>query len=589
MGMMEKMRNSTAPILWLLIISFGLLWVLADTQVFDAIALGPQSLGEVNGDPISHEEYNNRVSFYSEQFSMGTNQDMPIEMVAMYENQAWEDLVAARLIRQKMDDLGITVTDNELIDMITGPNPDPFIHQQFADESGNIDQVALRAAIEAPENSQIWITIEQQLRDNRRQQKMGNFISSGLKVSELDIRNEYRRENSFAEIRFVRFPYSEISDEEISFTDSELRNYYNENSDQFRRGETYSFRYVSWDKTPTASDTLTTVQEVENLREAFEVTENDSLFLRTYSSATSYSGAFIPRDQIREEYAPVLDLEPGEVSEVVLVDGDPHIFKNIEEQGDDIRFAVFAYRVQADLSGTIDRLAEQASEFEFYASTEGFESEADRHDLEIREATATKDNPFIPGLGQSPQLLSQLEQLRTNRIGDPVELNDQFVVVQLQDRIPEGTRPFEEVRTQVENGVRTEKRRQIMLDRVMQQTDGASDLEAVAAAGEKEIQSAEGIRLASNTIAGAGREVEVIGRVFGMEAGEVSGPVAGTNAVFVLEVVSKSMANPEDMGIAERSDIRNRLEEAKFMRFNQVFLDRLKEGANIKDNRSLLL
>src|SRR5690625_3107165 len=111
---MEKNRRSTWSITWLLIISFGLLWVLADTQVFDAIALGPRSLGEVNGDPITLEEYNNRVSFYNEQFSLQTNQSMPIEMRAMYENQAWEDLVAARLIRQKMDELGITVTDNEL-------------------------------------------------------------------------------------------------------------------------------------------------------------------------------------------------------------------------------------------------------------------------------------------------------------------------------------------------------------------------------------------------------------------------------------------------------------------------------------------
>lgn len=589
MGIMEKMRSSTAPILWLLIISFGLLWVLADTQVFDAIALGPRSLGEVNGDPITLEEYNNRVSFYNEQFSMQTNQSMPIEMRAMYENQAWEDLVAARLIRQKMDELGITVTDNELIDMIAGPNPDPFIYQQFADESGNIDRIALQAAIDAPENSLIWITIEQQLRDNRRQQKMGNFISSGLKVSELDIRNEYIRENSFADIRYVRFPYSEISDEEISVTDSELRDYYNSHRDEYRRGETYRFRYVSWDKTPTASDTLNTVREMENLRDAFEATENDSLFLSSYSSQTPYNGSFVSRDELREEYAPVLELEPGEVSEVVIVNGDPHMFKLIEERDDEIRFAVFSYGVDPEASGTSYRLAEQAGEFEFYASTEGFESEADRHDLEIREATATKDNPFIPGLGSSLQLLNALENMRVNRIADPIELSDQFVVVQLLEKIPEGPRPFEEVRSQVENGVKTEKRRQIVLDRVMQLNSNASDLEALALSDEKTIETAEGIRLGGNTIPGAGREVEVIGRVFGMEEGEVSGPIAGSNAVFVLEVVSKSMANPDNMGIAEKNDIRNRLEEQKFMRFNQVFLDRLKEGAKITDNRSVLL
>src|SRR5690625_7683827 len=137
---------------------------------------------------------------------MQTIQSMQIEMSAMYEKKAWEDLVAARLIRKKIDEQGITVTDNELIDMIAGPNPDPFIYQQIADESGNIDRIALQAAIDAPENSLIWITIEQQLRDNRRQQKMGHFSSSGLNVSGLDIRNGYLRVNSFAEIRYGRLP-----------------------------------------------------------------------------------------------------------------------------------------------------------------------------------------------------------------------------------------------------------------------------------------------------------------------------------------------------------------------------------------------
>ncbi len=195
MGVMEKMRNSTASILWILIFSFGILWVLADVDFFSGITQGPTNLGVVNGEPITLEEYNNRVSFYTEQFAQQTNQAMTPEMRALYENQAWEDLVAARLIQQKMNEIGITVTDNELIEMITGDNPDPFIRQQFADSDGNIDQIALRAAIDAPENSQAWIMIEQQLRDNRRQQKMSNFISSGLRVSSAEIRNEFIREN----------------------------------------------------------------------------------------------------------------------------------------------------------------------------------------------------------------------------------------------------------------------------------------------------------------------------------------------------------------------------------------------------------
>ncbi len=589
MGVMEKMRNSTASILWILIFSFGILWVLADVDFFSGITQGPTNLGVVNGEPITLEEYNNRVSFYTEQFAQQTNQAMTPEMRALYENQAWEDLVAARLIQQKMNEIGITVTDNELIEMITGDNPDPFIRQQFADSDGNIDQIALRAAIDAPENSQAWIMIEQQLRDNRRQQKMSNFISSGLRVSSAEIRNEFIRENSFADISFLRFPFSDITDDEITFTEDDLRRYYRNNPAQFERSESYRFRFVSWDKTPTPDDTTNTINDVESLREAFQMAENDSLFLLRNQSDVPYRGSFVSIDEIRDEYRPVIDLEVGEVSEVIMINGDPHVFKKIEQRGDEIRFAVLSYRVVADPIATIDRLAEQAEEFGFYAASDGFEREAEMRDLEVREATATKGNPFIPGLGQSQAVLDELSTLRRNRISDPIELNDQFVVIQLLERTEAGTRPFEEVRGQIENFVKTEKRREIMYDRVREMLASNGDLQSLAERAGKEIQSAEGIRMGGSNIPGAGREIKVIGSIFGLEQGQQSGPIRGESAVFIVRADEIDMADPEMMTSTQRQDIRNRLEQQKFVAFNQVFIDRLREDANIQDNRRRLI
>ncbi|MDX1641138.1 MAG: SurA N-terminal domain-containing protein [Balneolaceae bacterium] len=583
------MRNSTASILWILIFSFGILWVLADTQVFDAMTVGPRSLGSVNGEPISIDEYNNRVQFYTEQYSQQTGNSVTPEMRAMYENQAWEDLVSAELIQQKMGELGITVTDSELLEMVTGENPAPFIRQRFQAEDGTIDRIALQAAIEAPENSEAWLMVEQQLRDSRRQEKLSTYISSGLKVNSLEVKNEYIRENSFANIRYVRFPYAEVSEDEITVTEEELRDYYRSNQDQFERSETYRFRYVSWDKTPTAQDTTNIVSEVENLSTAFANAENDSLFLDRYQSAVEFTGAYVPAAEIREEYQPVVNLEVGEVSEVVMINGDPHIFKKVDQRGNEIKFGVLSYPVIADPVGTIDRLAEQAGEFEFYASSEGFEEEAERRELEIREATATQETSFIPGIGQSQQAMQELENLSEESISEPIELNDQFIVVQMLQVTPEGPRPFTEVRSQVETIVRNQKRMDIMFERVQEMYQGNQDLESLAAASGREIQTAEDLRMAATRIPDAGREVKVIGKIFSMEEGTTSQPIRGENGVYVVEVTELVMANPANITDAVRQQIQNRLEQEKFMAFNQVFIDQLKAEADIEDNRSQLL
>jgi len=431
--------------------------------------------------------------------------------------------------------------------------------------------------------------IEQQLRENRRQEKLNNFISSGMQVSSLDIRNEYIRANSYADIEFVRFPYSEVSNDEINITEDELRNFYNNNSSRFQRSETYSFQFVSWDKTPTSQDTTNTIQEVEDLIPAFEDAMNDSLFVLRYQSAVPYRGNFVATEDIRADYSPVIDLEVGEVSDVVMINGDPYVFKKIDQRENEIKFAVLSYKVQADPIATIDRLAEQAEEFQFYASSEGFEEEAERRDLEVRQATATKDNPFIPGLGASQQTLRALEGLSENRISDPIELDEVFIVARLLEKTPEGTRPFEEVRPQIENAVRTQKRKEVMANRVSEMLQANQDLESLASASEKDIQSANDVRMGGSTIPGAGRELGVIGAIFELETGQTSGAVEGENAVFVVRVVDLDKADPANMTSADRSEIRNRLEQEKFMAFNEVFIDRLRENASITDNRSQIL
>ena len=104
MGVMGKFRDNTAVILWILIGSFGLLWVIMDVFDPNAIMGGPRSLGSVNGEPISFEEYNQRVEYYMNAYTQQTGNSMSPETRALYESQVWEELVSSKLLEQKMDE-----------------------------------------------------------------------------------------------------------------------------------------------------------------------------------------------------------------------------------------------------------------------------------------------------------------------------------------------------------------------------------------------------------------------------------------------------------------------------------------------------
>ena len=171
MGVMTKFRDNTGIILWILIGSFGLLWVVMDVFDPNALMMGPRTLGSVNGEPISYEEYNGRVQYYSNAYSQQTGQSMNSELRAAYESQVWEEIVSAKLLEQKMDELGITVTDDELLDMVYGENPDPLIRQYFQREDGTIDPFMVQNVLSDEQYSQEAIAIELQLRQKRRQEK----------------------------------------------------------------------------------------------------------------------------------------------------------------------------------------------------------------------------------------------------------------------------------------------------------------------------------------------------------------------------------------------------------------------------------
>jgi len=589
MGVMEKMRKSTGIILWVLIFSFGILWALADTKVFDAMQAGPNNLGEVNGEPISLEEYNSRISYYIDQYSQQTGNSITPEMRAYYEDQAWEELVSSKLIQQKMDDLGITVTDQEVVEMITGENPDPFIRQQFQKEDGTIDRVALQSAIEAPENSQAWVMVEQQLRQKRRQQKMTNYVQSAMEVSRYEVEQAYIKRNTFADVAFVRFPFAEIPDSAVNVTESDLRSYYNDNEEQYKRQESYRFQYVSFDKTATREDTARIQKEMQDLRSDFAQTEDDSLFLVRYQSATPYSAEFVNKSEISEKYRPVLDLEDGEVSRAITEDGQVFTIKKLDERQDEVKFVVFTFDIKADPIATVDEKAEEADDFSFFAEEDGFEEEAERREFEVKEAFATKGNPFIAGIGQSRQIMNFLETASEGTISSPIELSDQFVVLKVNEVTPEGIRPFEEVRSQIETVVINEKRKEQLLEKVNSLLASNETLEAIASASGREVSNAENLSMNSSVIPGAGREPRVVGAIFGLEEAVTSEPISGANAVFIAKINNRTDANVEAMTPAIRSQLQQQLQQQKSASFSQVWMEQLKEEADIEDYRATLL
>lgn len=589
MGVMERFRTGTKYIFVLLILSFGLLWVLADVNFFETINAGPNALGSVNGDRISNEEYQGRITYYTNLYTQQTGESMSPEMRAYYENQVWEELVNQRLIDQKMEELGITVTDEELLDMVYGDNPAALIRQNFSREDGTIDRALINQVLTDEQYSQAAISFDIQLRQERRQQKLSNFITSGFQITDAEVEQAYLKESSSADVSFVRFPFSSIAADEISISDSDLNAYYNANKENYKQDESYRLKFVTFSTLPTAEDTLEIIREVENLRERFASAPDDSLFLVNQFSDMEYNLVTVNRNDIREEYQPVNSVGVGEVTEVFLSGGQAVMIKKTAQRGSEVSFVVFGRMIEA-LPSTLDSVGEKADDFQFFAiDSDDFDGEAERLGLSVEEGFATKGNAFISGLGNSQQILNFLERRKVGAISEVYELPSEYAVVQIIDKEEEGYRPLAEVRTQVENAVRTEKRKELAVEKMKSLLANNSSIEALATAAELEVQTANSVRGQATVLTGAGREPELIGSIFALEEGATSPVLAGNTGAFVIRVDSKSDANLEALTDVRRAEIRTRLENELNQRFLTVWIDELRKEAKITDNRSRLI
>ncbi len=333
MGTMNKMRENTGIILWILVISFGGLWVLQDSGVFDTIGANP--LGElaiVNGDPVTLGEYNRQLEALLEQIRQATGETIPPQQLEQQRERAYNMLVNNKLLQQEMDRLGVTVSDAEIRELIRGENPHEIIRANFSNPQGELDRVLLQNFIDNPEQAATWLQIEEYIRLERRSQKFDNLITSTARISESDIEDAYNKEALEADAEFFFLRYAAVPDDSVTITDRDLERNYEDNKEEYRRERRYSIDLASIPKEPARDDTLAYLRDAEMILPDFAEAEDDSAYLAQNGSDEQYSAAFLGASDMAPEIAELLfespqPIEPGLMVEPTVVGEAVHLVK----------------------------------------------------------------------------------------------------------------------------------------------------------------------------------------------------------------------------------------------------------------------
>ena len=263
---------------------------------------GRPGLGSVYGEDLSADEFAYKLNNAKENYrQQQPNASMDEATEADISNQVWDQLVTGRVLQKEYAALGLTVTQEEIIELVAGPNPHPIVLQSLVDpKTGKLDQQLLYnyfnnpASITDPRARQFVAEFKQYLTSERLKEKYTSLVKRAYYTTDLEAEDEFRSRSQMGNFRYIQLPLSSISDTTVELSDGDYRTYYNKNKEKFKKGIGRSVEYVTWEVRPSAEDSQAVQASLAKQGTAFKATQNDSSYAAR-NSRGNYQNKLLPR------------------------------------------------------------------------------------------------------------------------------------------------------------------------------------------------------------------------------------------------------------------------------------------------------
>lgn len=293
MATLQKIRNR-AGLLVAIIIGLALVaFILGDMLRSGSSLLRPEQLevAEIDGESVQYPDFQKRIEEMAEIYKMNTGRtQLDEDTWVQVREQAWQNLVREMVMSEVYEDLGLTVTSDELFDMVQGANLHPIIQQLFRNpQTGQVDKAAVLQFLKSLETNATaqqkayWLYIEEQIKEERIQTKYNNLVRQGLYVTTAEAQNSLGAKNHQVNIQYIRLPYSSMPDSAVSVSENELKSYYNEHKDDYKQDESRTIEYVTFEVKASEADDANTLKWIEDIKSEFANVKDNEQYINVNS------------------------------------------------------------------------------------------------------------------------------------------------------------------------------------------------------------------------------------------------------------------------------------------------------------------
>lgn len=290
MAVLEKIRVKMGAFITVLIGLALLSFIIDPATLETAVSMfsSKYDVGEMNGKSVSYQDYQKRIDYYTEIYQMTSGGAASDDKVQEMINQsAWQYFIDQNVILPAIDAAGIKVGKDEMYDLAQGNNISPVLLNEptFLDQNGSFDRARVAEFINAASQDETgrldmyWSFIENNMLSNQLLTKYTSLFEKSSILNPVELAREIDNNNVTSAVEFVMKPIGFAQDSTIKVSDGDIRKYYDEHKDNYKRGASRDIDYVVYEVVPSEKDFEMAKADIDKIFPDFQAAKNLKAFL----------------------------------------------------------------------------------------------------------------------------------------------------------------------------------------------------------------------------------------------------------------------------------------------------------------------
>ena len=290
MAVLETIRVKLG-ILITVLIAVALLSFIIDPSTLQSVSSSMSSkydVGEINGKSVSYNDFQAEVAKFTtiNEIMTGSSTQNEQQQISI-RNAAWQALVDKYLFVKNANAAGISVGEEEMVDIISGSIASPVFTQNpaFCDQNGVFSPAMVAEFLSYVESDQTgrlklyWDYLIESAESQQYHAKYMSLFTQSNVTNVLMLTNAIAVNNNTFDVDFVMVPYGYAKDSTVVVSDSEIKKYYENHKKFFKQPASRDIEYVVFEVVPSAEDIAAANKALIDVYDEFATAENMKSFL----------------------------------------------------------------------------------------------------------------------------------------------------------------------------------------------------------------------------------------------------------------------------------------------------------------------